>query len=123
MKKLFSFLQKTEFFLGSLGLLLAIILTFCQVVNRYWLHFEIMWISDAALYIFIFTIYVAISYGAAVKTHIAVDILPDVLCKNSRAKRALFDMAKSAVTVAMILAMWSPTLRVVKRAWKHPEFA
>lgn len=56
MKKLFSFLQKTEFFLGSLGLLLAIILTFCQVVNRYWLHFEIMWISDAALYIFIFTI-------------------------------------------------------------------
>ena len=123
MKKLFSFLQKTEFFLGSLGLLLAIILTFCQVVNRYWLHFEIMWISDAALYIFIFNIYVAISYGAAVKTHIAVDILPDVLCKDSRAKRALFDMAKSAVTVAMILAMWSPTLRVVKRAWKHPEFA
>ena len=123
MKKLFSLLQKAEFFFGALGLILSIVLTFCQVVNRYWLHYEIMWIGDAALYIFIFTIYVAISYGAAIKTHIAVDILPEFLCKGSKYKAFAFDMVKSLVTIVMVVSMWGPTWRVVKRAYKYPEFA
>ena len=60
MKKFFHYLTMLEFLLASTGLLLTISLTFCQVINRYWLNFEIMWISDFALYIFILTIYLAI---------------------------------------------------------------
>jgi C4-dicarboxylate transporter DctQ subunit len=69
MKKFFHYLTMLEFLLASTGLLLTISLTFCQVINRYWLNFEIMWISDFALYIFILTIYLAIPYGASQKTH------------------------------------------------------
>lgn len=123
MKKFFVFLQKTEFFLGALGLSISILLTFWQVLNRYALHYEIMWIGDAALYVFIFAIYVAICYGACIKTHIAVDILPDVLCKGDKRKQAIFDLVKSLVTVVMIVSMWGPTLKVLKRAFNHPEFA
>ena len=32
------------------GLVLTTVLVFAQVINRYWLHFEIMWLSDLALY-------------------------------------------------------------------------
>ena len=123
MKKFFSHLEKVEFILGSIGLLAAIVLTFCQVVNRYWLHFEIMWIADFALYIFIFTIYIAIPYGAALKTHIAVDILPDHFCGDDRAKRAIFDIVKSSVTILMVLSISSPVMRVAKRAYRYPEYA
>lgn len=123
MKKFFSHLEKVEFFLASIGLLLAIILTFCQVVNRYWLHFEIMWISDFILYTFIFTIYIAISYGASLKTHIAVEILPDYMCGNDKAKRAMFDIVKSVVTIFMIISMSGSTWKVLKRAFKYPEYA
>ena len=62
-EKIIDFLTKIEFLLAAAGLCAAMALTFCQVVNRYWLNFEIMWISVPGLFIFIFTIYVAISYG------------------------------------------------------------
>lgn len=87
MKRFFENLRRLEFFLGAAGLSMSVILTFCQVVNRYWLHYEIMWIGDMALFIFIFTIYVAISYGAALKTHICVDILPDAIAQGNERKR------------------------------------
>ena len=123
MTKFFNGLRKAEFVLGALGLVASILLTFWQVVNRYWLHYEIMWIGDLALYVFIFTIYVAISYGAAVKTHICVDILPDALCGDDKVRRAWFDLFKSLAAIAMIVSMWGPMWRAVRRAWRYPEYA
>lgn len=123
MKKIIDFLTKIEFLLAAAGLCAAIALTFCQVVNRYWLNFEIMWISDLALFIFIFTIYVAISYGASQKTHIAVDMLPEFLCGDSPAKNHVFQIIKYAVSIAMVLGMASPAWKLIKRAFKYPEYA
>ncbi|MGI6253470.1 MAG: TRAP transporter small permease, partial [Aminivibrio sp.] len=100
MRKIIDFLTKIEFVAASIGLCAAIVLTFCQVVNRYWLNFEIMWISDLALFVFIFTIYIAISYGASQKTHIAVDMLPEYLCGDSPVKKHLFQIFKYAVSIA-----------------------
>lgn len=123
MKRFFHILTKLEFLLASAGLLLTIVLTFCQVVNRYWLNFEIMWISDFALYIFIFTIYLAIPYGASQKTHIAVDVLPDYFCADSKVKKAFFEIFKSSVTILMVCGLVGPTWRLLKRAIRYPEYA
>ena len=123
MKRFFENLRRLEFFLGAAGLSLSVILTFCQVLNRYWLHYEIMWIGDMALFIFIFTIYVAISYGAALKTHICVDILPDAITQGNERKKALYDIFKSAATVVMVLSMAPATWKVVKRSFQYPEYA
>jgi TRAP-type C4-dicarboxylate transport system permease small subunit len=123
MKMFFHILTKLEFFLASTGLLLTIFLTFCQVVNRYWLNFEIMWISDFALYIFIFTIYLAIPYGASQKTHIAVDVLPELLCSDSKVKKAFFEIFKSGVTILMVCGLIAPTWTLLKRAIRYPEYA
>ncbi len=116
-------LERLELFLASLGLFCCIGLTFCQVLNRYWLHYEIMWIPDMALYIFIFSIYIAIAYGSAIRTHIAVDIFPNWLCGSDEARRAWFNLVKSFVTMVMIASMGGSVVRIVKRAWKYPEFA
>lgn len=123
MRRSFDALRKIEFVLGALGLVISILLTFCQVVNRYWLHYEIMWIGDLALYVFIFTIYVGISYGAAIKTHICVDILPDALCGDDEIRRAWYDLFKDLLTIAMIVSLWGPMWRAVRRAWRYPEYA
>lgn len=123
MRKIIDFLTKIEFVAASIGLCVAIVLTFCQVVNRYWLNFEIMWISDLALFVFIFTIYIAISYGASQKTHIAVDMLPEYLCGDSPVKKHLFQIFKYAVSIAMVLGMVSPAWKQIKRAYRYPEFA
>ena len=56
MKRFFDRLTNAELLLGAIGLGIAIILNFCQVVNRYWLHYEVMWLGDLMLYIFIFSI-------------------------------------------------------------------
>jgi len=123
MKRIIDFLTKVEIILGSVGLCASIALTFCQVVNRYWLNFEIMWISDLALYIFIFTVYVAISYGASQKTHIAVDILPEYLCGDSQTKKYAFEIFKYSVTILMVLSMAPSVWRLLKRAFRYPEYA
>lgn len=123
MKRFIDLLTKIEIILGSTGLCASIVLTFCQVVNRYWLNFEIMWISDLALYIFIFTVYVAISYGASQKTHIAVDMLPEYLCGDSPMKKNAFEIFKYAATIVMVLGMAGPAWRLMKRAFRYPEFA
>lgn len=123
MKRIFQRLSQAELFLASCGLLVTVLLIFCQVINRYWLHYEIMWINDFALYIFIFTIYISIPYGASQKTHIAVDVLPDVFYRNSKVKRAVFEIFKSTITIVMIFGMVGPTWTLVKRALKYPEYA
>jgi TRAP-type C4-dicarboxylate transport system permease small subunit len=123
MKKFFHYLTMLEFLLASTGLLLTISLTFCQVINRYWLNFEIIWISDFALYIFILTIYLAIPYGASQKTHIAVDVLPEYLCSDNKTRKVIFEIFKNSVTIVMILGLVGPVWKLLKRAIRYPEYA
>ncbi len=122
-KKINELLTKLEFYGASTGLLMAVLLNLCQVVNRYWLNFEIMWIGDFTLYVFIFTIYIAISYGASRKTHIAVDILPDYLFAEDRIKRLMFEVVKHVVTIVMVLSIVPSTWKVLKRSVRYPEYA
>lgn len=123
MKKINDFLTRLEFYAASTGLLLAVLLTLCQVVNRYWLNYEIMWIADLALYIFIFTVYVAIAYGASQKTHIAVDVLPDYLFAKDRIKQLGFEVVKYAVSIVMLFGIVPSTWKVLKRSIRYPEYA
>ncbi len=72
--------------LCALGLVAATALTFAQVVNRYWLHYEIMWLSDLVLYCFVFTVFVIIAMTTREEAHTTVDILEEHLFRGPIAR-------------------------------------
>ncbi len=123
MKKFFSRLADFELLLSAFGLGIAIVLNFCQVVNRYWLHYEVMWLGDLMLYIFIISIYGAITYASAVKAHISVDIIPEAYCKNNKLKTEIYSFFKNTITLVMILAFCPSVWSVFKRSIMYPEYA
>ncbi len=123
MKRFFDRLTNAELLLGAIGLGIAIILNFCQVVNRYWLHYEVMWLGDLMLYIFIFSIYSAISYSSAIKAHISVDIFPDAYLKNDKLKLEIYLFIKYIITVVMIVSFVPSAWVLFKRSVMYPEYA
>ena len=53
-KRVLHVIETVEGAVCVIGLFVTTLLIFAQVLNRYLLHFEIMWLSDLALYIFVF---------------------------------------------------------------------
>jgi C4-dicarboxylate transporter DctQ subunit len=66
---------------GLIALLLAImtILTFSQVVMRYVFNDGLTWALEATMYMFGWLIFIGISYGVRIGSHIGVDALVRIL--------------------------------------------
>jgi TRAP-type C4-dicarboxylate transport system permease small subunit len=74
-RRLLDILQAAEGGVCVIGLFITSILIFSQVINRYFLHFEIMWFSDLALYVFVFFMLISAAYATWREGHVAVDFL------------------------------------------------
>lgn len=48
LKSMLNAVQGVESIICAVGLMITTLLIFAQVLNRYFLHFEIMWLSDLA---------------------------------------------------------------------------
>lgn len=88
MKKIyFSFVAVVTFLenlLCAFGVIFATVATVVQVVNRYWLHFEIMWISDLSLYIFVFAAIISIAITTREDAHTAVDVFVEKIFRGKK---------------------------------------
>lgn len=71
---------------GILALLLAsmTILTFVQVVMRYFFNAGMIWALEASVYMFAWLIMIGISYAVRVHAHIGVDVAVKLLAPNVR---------------------------------------
>jgi len=89
MKKAYlSFVALLAFFenaISAFGLIFATVFTVVQVVNRYWLNYEIMWISDLTLYIFVLGSIFSVALTTRVESHVGVDLFLEMLCKGKKA--------------------------------------
>ena len=74
-----------ENFLCAFGIIFATVATVAQIINRYWLHFEIMWISDLALFIFVFAAIISIAITTREDAHTAVDVFVERIFKGKKA--------------------------------------
>ncbi len=123
---MFNFLHQgittVEKWICSVGLLVSTILVFAQVINRYWLHYEVMWIGDMALYVFVITYILAIALAASSRGHIAVEMLPDYFLGKRPAAKSVYTLVMDVITLAAILVFLKPVTGFFLLSIKYPEY-
>ena len=114
--------ENAEGAICAVGLFITSLLIFGQVVNRYFLHFEIMWFSDLALYVFIFFMLVAAAYATWREGHVAVDFLRDKIVRDKPVWAAVYRVMLDVMSIAALSAILPVAFRFLKRALKYPEY-
>jgi C4-dicarboxylate transporter DctQ subunit len=114
--------QVTEGIVCAVGLIITTLLIFAQVVNRYFLHFEIMWLSDLALYVFVFFMLIAGAVATWREGHVAVDFLRDRIVRGRPAVGAGYRVFLDVISIAALCAILPPGYRFMRRAMKYPEY-
>jgi len=70
--------------IASVTLMIATILTVAQIINRYWLRIEVMWIADLSLYIFIIGAIFSVAITTRMESHVGVDLFLEMLGKREK---------------------------------------
>jgi C4-dicarboxylate transporter, DctQ subunit len=120
--KVLHVVQTAEGALCVIGLFLTTLLVFAQVLNRYLLHFEIMWLSDLALYIFVFFMLVAAAYATWNEGHVAVDFLRDRIIRGRPKVAAAYKLGLNLLALAALWSILPIAYKFMKRAAKYPEY-
>ena len=115
-------IQTTQVIICAVGLVACTFLIFAQVINRYWLNFEIMWLSDLALYIFIFFMFVAAAITTWREGHVAVDFFRDRITKNKPTGAALYRVILVVLSIAVLGVLLPLAYQFMLRAMKYPEY-
>jgi C4-dicarboxylate transporter DctQ subunit len=122
LRRILRLVENAEGAFCAVGLFITSLLIFAQVVNRYFLHFEIMWFSDLALYIFIFFMLLAAAYTTWQEGHVAVDFLRDKIVKDKPVSTAVYRVVLDVMSIAALGALLPVAFRFLKRALKYPEY-
>ena len=115
-------IQTAEGAVCAVGLFLTTLLIFAQVLNRYLLHFEIMWLSDLALYIFIFFMLIAAAYATWKEGHVAVDFLHDRIIQGRPRLGVVYRLGLNLLALAALWTILPVAFKFMKRAMKYPEY-
>ncbi|MCF8159069.1 MAG: TRAP transporter small permease [Polaromonas sp.] len=88
-----------------IGLMLAAMtgLTFLQVVMRYGFNSGLSWALELTTVFFAFMIFVGISYGVRVGSHIGVDALVKMMPHNTRRNVSILAVLLSLLYVGLVL--------------------
>ena len=121
-KKILNIIQTLEGAVCVIGLFVTKLLIFAQVFNRYLLHFEIMWLSDLALYIFIFFMLIAAAYATWKEGHVAVDFLRDRIIRDRPRLAAGYRLGLNLLALAALWTILPVAYKFMKRAMKYPEY-
>jgi C4-dicarboxylate transporter DctQ subunit len=126
MKKFFSAIlkgiQAWEMILALIGLSAATLLVLAQVINRYWLRFEIMWLSDLALYAFIFFMFAAFAAATWKEGHVSVDMVKNRLFHNRPVGAAVYRVFLILLSMVILGSLFFPLTPFMERAIQYPEY-
>jgi C4-dicarboxylate transporter DctQ subunit len=115
-------IQSVEAALCGAGLILTTLLIVAQVLNRYLLHFEIMWLSDAALYVFTFFMLVAAGYATFKEGHVAVDMFQKRLVRGRPRAAAVYRVCLVLVSIFILCRFLPVAYQFMRRAVQYPEY-
>ena len=115
-------IQTTQVTICTIGLVATTFLIFAQVINRYWLNFEIMWLSDLALYIFIFFMFVAAAITTWREGHVAVDFFRDRVTRGKPTAAVVYRVFLVILSIAVLGVFLPITYQFMLRAMKYPEY-
>ncbi len=122
MDKIFALLAFLENLICYTGILVVTFLVFANVLNRYLFRFEIMWIGDFSLYIFMIFVFTCIVFTTREQGHTSVEVVAQKICRKSpkvEKRYRLFLMALSFITAAIFTI---PVLHFAQRSIRYPEW-
>jgi len=120
--KLLKMLRILENIISSVGLIVTTVLIFAQVINRYWLHIEVMWINDLALYIFVLTVFITVALTTRERGHTAVEMLQEHLFMTRPFARSLYFLARSIASLGVAVIFSFPVYKFFLRSIRYPEY-
>ena len=122
MASLLNGIQKVEVTICLLGLIVTTLLICATVVNRYWLHLEIMWLNDFAQYCFVFFMFVAFAVTTWKEGHVAVNILPQKLFQDRPVGGALYKVFLKLLSLAVLGILLPVAYQFMVRALQYPQY-
>lgn len=115
-------IQTAEAIICSIGLILCTSFIFIQVLNRYWLHFPIMWLSDLALYCFIFFMLIAAALTTWNEGHIAMDYFHDKAFNGKPRGVAIHHASMVIIAIALVVIFLPQAYKFLLKALKYPQY-
>jgi C4-dicarboxylate transporter, DctQ subunit len=104
------------------GLMACSILVFIQVLNRYLLHFEIMWIGDLTLYLYVPFMFLTISMTAREKGHTTVDVFVSMFFKGRERAFLIYQAGMNLLVVTILFYLLPLGYKLFLHAVKYPEY-
>lgn len=104
------------------GLVVCPILVFFQVLNRYVFHFEIMWIGDLTLYLYVPFMFLTIAMTAREKTHTTVDVFVDMFFKDRPRGLLVYQVGINLVVLTILLYLLPLGHELFASAIKYPQY-
>jgi TRAP-type C4-dicarboxylate transport system permease small subunit len=121
-RRILNVVEKLEGAACAIGLFATTLLIFAQVLNRYLFHFEIMWLGDLALFVFIFFMLVAAAYTTWNKGHVAVDFLRERITRGKPKAEIVYRLFLNLLALAALWSILPVAYRFMARALKYPEY-
>jgi C4-dicarboxylate transporter DctQ subunit len=115
-------IQFAERNISSLGLIATTLLIFAQVLNRYILHFEIMWLNDAALYVFVMSMLIAAGFATFKEGHVRVDVFNEWLVKGRPRAASVYRVALVTTSIVVLCLFLPSAFQFMLRAIQYPEY-
>lgn len=103
-------------------LILCSLLVVLQILNRYIFHFEIMWIGDLSLYLFIPSLIYSIAITTREQHHTSVDVFIETFIKNKPVLIKLSRILINIFVLAVIIYLIPMAHRIFLSAMKYPEY-
>lgn len=122
MKKMFVLLAFLENMVCYTGLLLITFLVFFNVLNRYWFRFEIMWVGDFSLYVFIIFVFSAIMLTTRENGHTSVEVFTQKLFKRAPKAEKPYRIFLIALSILTAGIFTIPVYNFAARSFKYPEY-
>jgi len=115
-------IESVEMVFCIITMTITTLLICATVVNRYLLHFEIMWLNDLALYIFVFFMFTAAAVTASKEGHISIDMFRHKIFENRPRGGAFYNFFLVALSIFILLIFMPVAYGFMQRAIQYPEY-
>jgi TRAP-type C4-dicarboxylate transport system permease small subunit len=119
---LLKIIEKAEIIFCVVTLCITTLFICATIANRYIFHYEIMWLNDFALYIFVFFMFTAAAVTASKEGHISIEMFRNRLFKNKPVGGALYKIFLDALSIIILLVFFPVAYQFMKRAIQYPEW-
>ncbi len=114
-----AFIENLVCYTGILG---VTFLVFFNVLNRYLFRFEIMWVGDFSLYIFMIFVFACIVFTTREQGHTSVEVLLQKIREKFPGAARPFRMFLMVLAFITAAVFTIPVLNFAQRSMRYPQW-